>query len=46
MKSSIRSKYFSLGTRIRVVVNSVDISTRAVDFVIADDFSALDEDIY
>ncbi len=37
---------FCLGTRIRVVCNMVDIQTRTVDFVLADDVSALDNDIY
>ena len=37
---------FCLGTRIRVVCNMVDIWTRTVDFILADDVSALDDDIY
>ncbi len=37
---------YALGTRIRVVCNMVDIATRSVDFILADDISALDNDIY
>lgn len=37
---------YALGTRIRVICNMVDITTRAVDFILADDVSALDNDIY
>lgn len=37
---------FCLGARIRVVCNMVDLSDRTVDFVLADDVSALDNDIY
>ena len=35
---------FCLGARISVVVNMVDITTRTVDFVIADDVSMLEID--
>jgi len=37
---------YALGTRIRVVCNYVDLATRTVDFILADDVSALDTDIY
>ena len=37
---------YALGTKVRVICNMVDIATRAVDFVLADDVSALDNDIY
>ena len=37
---------FCLGARIRVVCNMVDLSDRTVDFVLADDVSVLDNDIY
>ena len=37
---------YALGTKIRVVCNMVDLATRAVDFILADDISALDNDIY
>ncbi len=37
---------FCLGTKIRVVCNFVDMETRTVDFILADDVSALDNDIY
>ncbi len=37
---------YSLGTKLRVVCNMVDTATRTVDFVLADDISALDNDIY
>ncbi len=37
---------FCLGTAIRVVCNMVDLATRTVDFILADDVSALDDDIY
>ena len=37
---------YCLGSRIRVVCNMVDMDLRAVDFIIADDVSALDNDIY
>ncbi len=37
---------FCLGTPIRVVCNMVDLTLRTVDFILADDVSALDTDIY
>ena len=37
---------YCLGQRVRVICNMVDIATRAVDFIFADDISALDTDIY
>ena len=37
---------YALGTKIRVICNMVDIATRSVDFILADDVSALDTDIY
>ena len=37
---------YALGTRVRVVCNMVDLDERTVDFVLADDVSALDNDIY
>ena len=40
------NRRYGLGMRVRVVVNSVDMELRAVDFVLADDVSALDSDIY
>ena len=39
-------KRYSLGTPIRVVCNMVDLEARTVDFILADDVSALDRDIY
>ena len=37
---------YCLGARVRVVCNMVDMELRTVDFVLADDVSALDDDIY
>ena len=37
---------YCLGERIRVICNMVDLDDRTVDFVLADDVSALDNDIY
>ncbi len=37
---------FALGTRVRVICNMVDLELRTVDFILADDVSALDNDIY
>ncbi len=37
---------FCLGMPVRVVCNMTDLATRTVDFVLADDVSALDTDIY
>lgn len=37
---------FCLGERIRVICNMVDLEDRTVDFILADDVSALDTDIY
>ncbi len=37
---------YALGEKVRVVCNMTDIAVRAVDFVLADDISALDNDIY
>ncbi|MBO4890470.1 MAG: RNB domain-containing ribonuclease, partial [Lachnospiraceae bacterium] len=43
---SSTGRRYALGTKIRVVCNMVDLATRAVDFILADDVSALDTDIY
>ncbi len=37
---------YALGTKVRVICNMVDLALRTVDFVLADDVSALDTDIY
>ena len=37
---------YELGMPVRVVCNMVDTELRTVDFILADDVSALDNDIY
>ena len=39
-------KRYKLGMPIRVVCNMVDLDTHTIDFILADDASALDMDIY
>ena len=43
---SATGRRYALGTKVRVICNMVDLATRAVDFILADDVSALDTDIY
>ena len=43
---SSTGRRYALGTKIRVICNMVDLATRSVDFILADDVSALDTDIY